>query len=339
MHASKVDSTLAVDVLSDILQVAHRQSWTTREASFSAPWNLRECAGPITFYVVIEGQAELALERGAPPYTLGAGDLVVVVADSAHSLGSTRSQPAANGAQSAGAGNGASQSHWVSLHHAARVLVGRLAVDRSGIQPLLSSLPPLVHVPGVHGKPVSWLADALPFLRREAASATPGSRAVLDCLSQTIFAQAVRTCAGGLPTGQGNWLSAVMDPDVGLALGLMHTQPETPWTVASLAERSCLSRSTFAARFKMLLSTSPRQYLLECRMQKACQLLTEARCGIKEIAKRVGYATEAAFGHAFKRWAGTAPGAYRRSTLRNGKPNRRGDARSRQEEESKAVVV
>ena len=34
--------------------------------------------------------------------------------------------------------------------------------------------------------------------------------------------------------------------------------------------------------------------------------------GMKEIANQVGYESESAFSNAFKRWSGTAPGAYRR---------------------------
>jgi AraC-like DNA-binding protein len=86
--------------------------------------------------------------------------------------------------------------------------------------------------------------------------------------------------------------------------------------VAALADRVCLSRSVFAARFKSLLSKSPMQYLFDCRMQKACAMLSEDRYGIKEIASHVGYATEGAFSNAFKRWSGQSPGSFRRLILK-----------------------
>jgi AraC-like DNA-binding protein len=60
---------------------------------------------------------------------------------------------------------------------------------------------------------------------------------------------------------------------------------------------------------------------LDCRMTKACTLLTENQCGLKEVASQVGYATEAAFSNAFKRWKGQSPGRYRRTTLTNAKSN------------------
>ena len=71
--------------------------------------------------------------------------------------------------------------------------------------------------------------------------------------------------------------------------------------------------------FQNMVAKSPLQYLWECRMQKAGDLLTQSRKGIKQIARQVGYSTAAAFSNAFKRWSGTSPAAYRRQFL----PNRR----------------
>jgi AraC-like DNA-binding protein len=73
----------------------------------------------------------------------------------------------------------------------------------------------------------------------------------------------------------------------------------------------------FALKFKTMTSKSPMQYLLECRMRKACDLLMEDHYAIKEIASRVGYASDAAFSSAFKRWNGKAPGAFRRLAYAN----------------------
>jgi len=41
--------------------------------------------------------------------------------------------------------------------------------------------------------------------------------------------------------------------------------------------------------------------------------LRTGQVSIGEVAARVGYVAEAAFGKAFKRWMGTALGAYRRA--------------------------
>ena len=80
----------------------------------------------------------------------------------------------------------------------------------------------------------------------------------------------------------------------------------------ALAQTARMSRSAFASRFKTLVSKSPARYLLECRMERACEMLAENQYGVKQIASRVGYTTGAAFSNAFKRWSGQSPGEYRR---------------------------
>ena len=86
----------------------------------------------------------------------------------------------------------------------------------------------------------------------------------------------------------------------------------TPWTVESLAEAAGMSRSAFAARFKELLGQTPMEYVTEWRMQKAMQLLEERDKKLIDVARSVGYESDAAFSKAFKRVVGANPGQYLR---------------------------
>jgi transcriptional regulator GlxA family with amidase domain len=92
----------------------------------------------------------------------------------------------------------------------------------------------------------------------------------------------------------------------------MHEKVEHPWTVATLGAAAGMSRSAFAVRFKELTGETPLEYLTNWRMYKATGLLRDDRRGIVEIAKSVGYDSDAAFGKTFKRVIGAAPGEYRR---------------------------
>lgn len=58
--------------------------------------------------------------------------------------------------------------------------------------------------------------------------------------------------------------------------------------------------------------TSFRALLDQVRYAKARQLLTGTTQSIEAIARQLGYAEAAAFIHAFQRWAGMTPAAYRR---------------------------
>lgn len=71
-----------------------------------------------------------------------------------------------------------------------------------------------------------------------------------------------------------------------------------------LAERSLRRRLSQEGR-------SFRTLLEEVRFSKARQLL-EAALPVDEVARQLGYAESAAFIHAFQRWAGQSPAAWRR---------------------------
>jgi AraC-like DNA-binding protein len=97
---------------------------------------------------------------------------------------------------------------------------------------------------------------------------------------------------------------------MGTALRAIHDRVNTPWTVESLAEAAGMSRSAFAARFKELLGQTPLGYVTEWRMQKAMQLLQQRDKKLIDVARSVGYESDAAFSKAFKRVVGANPGEY-----------------------------
>ena len=84
----------------------------------------------------------------------------------------------------------------------------------------------------------------------------------------------------------------------------------TPWTVETLAETAGMSRSAFAARFKELLGQAPLEYVTEWRMQKAMKLLQRRDKKLIDVARLVGYESDAAFSKAFKRVVGANTGEY-----------------------------
>jgi AraC-like DNA-binding protein len=276
---------------------------------------LQVSGGPARFYCVFQGRCHLTLEGEREGVTLYPGDLVVTTPNRGHFLRDSQSTPTVSLEHAIGVdrlwtphpiniGGGGSPT---------RMAWGCFLFGKPAIGSLLASLPPLILLKGTEDRSMMWWVDTLRLMIRESAQQQPGSQAIVDHLAQVILIQAIRSCMTSSSGADGGWLTALMDPDIGSALRLMHTQPQWPWKVASLADQVGMSRSAFAARFKALVSKPPQQYLLECRMEKACALLAEGQRGIKEIATSVGYATTAAFGNAFKRWSGRAPGSYRRS--------------------------
>ncbi len=107
---------------------------------------------------------------------------------------------------------------------------------------------------------------------------------------------------------QQGWLRAVFDPPIGPALTAFHDQVGAPWTVESLSKAAGMSRSAFALCFKDLLGQTPLQYVTEWRVQKVTQLLEQRAKKHVDVARLVGYESDAAFSKAFKRAVGASAG-------------------------------
>src|SRR5438477_3077732 len=131
-------------------------------------------------------------------------------------------------------------------------------------------------------------------------------------IAEVLFIQVLRAHIASGPEHNKGWLRAIFDPQIGAALSAIHDRVNTPWTVESLAEAAGMSRSAFAARFKELLGQTPLEYVTQWRMQKAIQLLERRDKKLPEVARLVGYESDAAFSKAFKRVVRANPGEYLR---------------------------
>jgi AraC-like DNA-binding protein len=309
-----------MDVLTDALEAIHLKSMIHGRLELTAPWGFRVDFGHSGFYVVTRGTCWLEVDGVGEPVQLASGDFVLLPHGQSHVLRDNRRTRAVSarevftkcpestpGCQPGGIrryGGGGALTTMVG---------GCFVFEDGGKNPLVASLPPVVHVKGDGGRAVQWLEASLQFVASEMASGQPGAETVVSRLADILFVQAVRAHMAQSADDAGGWLRAVVDPQVGAALSLMHEKPEAEWTVEALATRVAMSRSAFAARFAHLVGEPPLTYLTRWRMQKATRLLRVGHASIGEVAFRVGYEAEAAFSKAFKRWTGMAPGAYRRA--------------------------
>ncbi len=196
-----------------------------------------------------------------------------------------------------------------------RLIFGHLPRQAGGANPLNGHLLAFVHL---HMADYEGLAQSEPLLdaiELEQRNRRPGWHAIVNQLIQTLFCQGLRAFASqhanGSAAAHGNQASLVTDPIIGLVVGLLHSQPEKPWTVASLARWVNMSRSAFSERFREVVGKPPLQYLTQVRMGRACELLARSDLGVKQIAGLVGYESPSSFTNAFKRWNGVSPVAYR----------------------------
>ncbi|MFT3966436.1 MAG: AraC family transcriptional regulator [Sphingobium sp.] len=110
-------------------------------------------------------------------------------------------------------------------------------------------------------------------------------------------------------------LSAHRDP-IARALELVRSEPSADWSVASLARRVGMSRSSFAARFNSQIGRTPMEEIRNQRMKFAAHLLQRGDLSVTEISARSGYRSEAGFSRRFTQMFGVPPREVRdRSSL------------------------
>ncbi len=314
-HPVSDSPRMVPDVLSGILDTIRFRSVVAGLSTFSAPWGIRIPPGPSGFYVIMHGQCWFEPDDSSSPILLNGGDLVLNIQGLGHCLRDDPRSPvipidailtADHIQKRQGAtldGGGAATS----------LIAGCFLFDQDEEIPLLAALPRILHIQSENGHLVPWLDDTLRLITEASVPNPPGGLAVVNHLASIIFIQAIRTHISSLPPYGGNWLGAMADRDIGPSLGLIHSRPEAQWSVALLARETGMSRSAFAEKFTRMVGQSPMKYLLQCRMNKARNLLRESQNNLKEIALRVGYGSEAAFSNAFKRWTTVSPGGYRMS--------------------------
>lgn len=84
-------------------------------------------------------------------------------------------------------------------------------------------------------------------------------------------------------------------------------------TLQEVAAKVHLNPSYLSQLFKQQMKINFIDYVLEHRMEKAKQFLSQTTLRVSEIAERVGYSDLAYFSNAYKRITGMTPSEYRKS--------------------------
>jgi AraC-like DNA-binding protein len=198
----------------------------------------------------------------------------------------------------------------------AEIVCGFLGCDVRPFNPVLASLPRLLHVrrsgaPSGHDR----LQQLVDFALTESRQGGPGAKSVLLRLSEVLFIEVVRRCAEHLAAEETGWLAGLRDPLVGHALALMHERPAAGWTLQRLAREVGTSRSALVERFTHVVGEPPMRYLTRWRLQRAARMLSDGEAKVSSVALDIGYESEAAFSRAFKRMVGMSPAEWKRTTM------------------------
>lgn len=293
---------MTADVLPSVLHDLRVEGSVYSRFAGRGAWAVRYAAVPgAAFHLVTDGACELRvsnLDGSERVHALAAGDFAVVSHGVPHLLASVGGACGCEAVDVADAVAGADRTRPAPLEdrgaegEGAGYVCGSFRFAHRRPHPAIAALPEVLVVRGgrerADGGPLGpWLPTHLAAAACEAASGRPGADVVLARLSDVLFVHAIRAHLVDAPACAGAWVAALRDPAVSRALGLLHAHPERAWTVAGLAREVAMSRSRFAARFTALVGRPP-----------------------------LGYRSEAAFSHAFRRRVGAPPGAVRRRGAR-----------------------
>ena len=311
---------VSADPLSDVLRAVRLDGAFFYAVEASEPWSVEAVAAKeltprvlpgaehlISYHILTSGRCwgGLTGQRAVP---LAPGDVIVFPHGDGHVMSSDptlHSEPATPGrfpeTVTIGAGG----------QVGATFVCGFLGCDRRPFNPLLSTLPRQLHLPGLSS---GWLQSFARQVVEESQARRVGADSVLTRLAELMFVEVLRRYIETLPPDQHGWLAGLRDDAVGRTLGLLHGDPAHAWTLDELAAKVAMSRSAFADRFSTFVGQPPMQYLAHWRMHLAAQRLATGRAKIATIAAEVGYESEEAFSRAFKRLMGVSPAAWRRGT-------------------------
>lgn len=310
-----------MDVFADVLATTRFKGVLLSQLrSRGSAWGCGlEQSGTAGFHLIAEGTCWLRT-AGQAPLQLVPGDVVLLPRGEPHQLTGAPEEPAVPYGQLEAA-HPPGPDGIVDLGGAGpvvRVVCGKFTYDGDASHhPVLSALPPVLHVSGMSTDPE--LQGVIRLLVAETTRTRPGAQAVAARLTDVLFVQVIRAWLDGTdPTAEAtprSWLTALRDPRIGGALSLIHDAPQRPWTVESMARAVSMSRPAFARRFKTLVGDSPLAYLSQVRITLAARLLRDTDERVAAIGEAVGYTSEFAFSRAFTRQRGLPPGRYRRAEL------------------------
>jgi AraC-like DNA-binding protein len=307
-----------MDALAGLLDGPRARGAFLLRCSMGPPWSLRvRDEAPLSLMAMVRGHTWVLPDHG-DPVLLGPGDVMVnrgpdhyTVADDP----TTPPQAVIHPGQHCATPDGVELAQEMALgvrtwgnstDGPTLFLTGAYQLEGEVSRRLLRVLPALLVLPADR-----WSSPLVPLLAEEIVKDEPGQEAVLDRLLDLLLIAVLRAWFNRSDAEVPAWYHAYADPAVGHALRLLHHNPAQPWTVASLASATGMSRAALARRFTELVGEPPMTFLTGWRLALAADLLREPDATVGSVARQVGYGSPFALSTAFKRCHGVSPQEFR----------------------------
>lgn len=144
-------------------------------------------------------------------------------------------------------------------------------------------------------------------LKAELESGGLGSRLYADAIANVLAVHLLQHYSIQKPTIK-NYTGGLPKHKLYQVIEYINAHLEQPLGLAELAQLVGMSPGYFSRLFKQSTGFAPHQYLIQCRVNSAKQLLTKG-VAIAEVAYKVGFANQAHLNYHFKRSVGITPKA------------------------------
>ncbi|UBF29170.1 AraC family transcriptional regulator [Kovacikia minuta CCNUW1] len=200
-------------------------------------------------------------------------------------------------------------ARWEDADHFLEIRIASHFIERVATETLAKNPGQLELLPEFRMRDPHLEAIAL-MLLTELQQENPGSRLYIESLTNLLAVHLLRQYAtsrpqvsvyrGGLPQRQ---LVQVLD--------YINDHLDQEIKLADLAALVGISQFHFCHLFKQAIATTPYQYLLQQRIERAKHLLKQTNHSIMEIALMCGFSSHSHLSQQFRQATGMTPKAYR----------------------------
>jgi AraC-like DNA-binding protein len=310
-----------MDALAGLLDGPRARGAFLLRSIMDPPWSMRiQDEAPLCLVAMVRGGAWVMPDRGEAQ-RLGPGDIAVMRGPDPYAFADDPATPpqvvihpgqrctTVDGEELVDEMGLGVRTWGNSRDGSTMMLVGTYETSSEISGRLLGALPTLLVLPRDE-----WESPLIPLLGDEIVKDEPGQGAVLDRLLDLLLIAVLRAWLARPQAKAPAWYRAYSHPVVGRALRILNDNPARPWTVASLAAETGVSRAALARQFTELVGEPPMAYLTGWRLALAADLLREPDATIGAVARRVGYGSAFALSIAFKRVRGVSPQEHRLAT-------------------------